>query len=150
MRSKPLTSLVSNVLYIGLSTLSSEGKAQNSKKLWQHLFGSAATLHIYLHILSLVAPLKRSTPSRQEKYSFRARELLPLPQFGTPFLPCNFLSPTRRIIMQQAFLSQRCTSATPATDEQQNQEERHTAECKGYPCTLGEACHKEGEERITT
>ena len=150
MRSKPLTSLVSNVLYIGLSTLSSEGKAQNSKKLWQHLFGSAATLHIYLHILSLVAPLKRSTPSRQEKYSFRARELLPLLQFGTPFLSCNFLSPTRRIIMQQAFLSQRCTSATPATDEQQNQEERHTAECKGYPCTLGEACHKEGEERITT
>jgi hypothetical protein len=49
--------------------------------------------------------------------------------------------------MQQAFLSQRCISARPATNEQQNQEERHTAECKGYPCTLGEACHKEGEER---
>ena len=38
-------------------------------------------------------------------------------------------------------------SLLPAADEQQEQEQRHDAECEGNQCALCEACHKECEER---
>ena len=40
-------------------------------------------------------------------------------------------------------------SLLPAADEQQEQEQRHDAECEGYQRTFCEARHEECEERHT-
>ena len=57
--------------------------------------------------------------------------------FGVPFV--DFL-PTERESFSQL------PRSTPTTDEHEEQEHDHDAECEGYQRTLGEACHKEGEE----